>query len=326
MSQSTHERPGSRVTRKARLRAMFFLVLALIAGAGAILLVQVYIDQLREQAGERTVAQADEVGMVVVSVQDLSVGTVLAPEHLQLLPWPKAYISPESFDAPDELLGEPVIREIVAGQPILRRQMADPGFGEGLSAILARNGTRAMTVSVDRVIGVSGFLQPGDFVDVIATMSPDPETEKALDTEPGRFSKIVLQNVRVLAIGEHLQTDGRRSREVRAVTLEVLPSESERLALAVDYGNIHLTLRSPVDQTLVVTSGITPLGLLLTEGTALDDLFAKTREELAAREAARAPPPRQRPTQPMPQPQRDEEPVIEMLRGSREVESRKLRR
>jgi pilus assembly protein CpaB len=325
MSNPTAENPSSRGARKTRLRALFFFVLALVAGLGAVMLVHLYLDQAREHARHGTVTAAATASVVVAST-DIRIGAVLEAADLETVTWPEAHLPPDSFERVDQVVGMPVVRELVAGAPILRRQLADPEYGDGLALLLAEEGTRAMTVSVDRVIGVFGFIQPGDFVDVITTMSPDGETESALDTKPGRFSKIVLQNIRVLAVGEHIQVDRREPRQVQAVTLQVLPEESERLALASDYGRIQLTLRSPLDQAFVPTPGITPLGLLLTEESALDDLFAQTREELEARKAARTPQRAPRPRPVTVEPKEDPVPVIEMFRGGREVEARTLRR
>lgn len=327
---TTGDSPSGRLARKTRVRAALFLALAIIAGLAAVFLVKVYLDQAREQSA----TAVTDTEPVVVAASDLQIAEVIQPEHLQVVAWPEDHKPAGSFASPNALVGHSVEREIVAGEPILAAKLADPQRGRGLASIL-EEGTRAMTISVDRVVGVSGFLQPGDFVDVIATMSIDSETEEALDTKPSEVSKIILQNIRVLAVGEHLETEGRRPVEVRAVTLEVLPEESERLALA-SQGTIQLTMRSRIDQTLVATPGITPLGLLLTEGSALDDLFAETREKLAAAAEARAPQEPQLPrsrrraprAQPAPEPEPEEEShsVVEILRGTRGVESREVRR
>ncbi len=325
MSNKNVHNHGVGGVRKTRFQAVLFLLLALTAGLGAVLLVHLYLEQVHEHARARAVPDSATTPLVLATA-DIEIGAVLSKEHLEVVSWPKEYRPPDGFGSVEEVAGKPVIRELVAGTPILRRQLADPAHGDGLALLLAEEGTRAMTVSVDRVIGVFGFIQPGDYVDVITTMSPDKETKGALDTDPGRVSKIVLQKVRVLAVGEHIQTDRREPRQVQAVTLQVLPEESERLALASDYGRIQLTLRSPIDQTFVATPGITPLGLLLTEESALDDLFARTRDELEARRAARAPRPISRPRPPTIDRKEDEDAVIEMLRRGREVEARTIRR
>jgi pilus assembly protein CpaB len=337
---TTGDSPGSRLARKTRIRATLFLVLALVAGSAAVFLVKVYLDQARA----RTATAITDTEPVVVAARDLQIAQVLEPGHLEVVPWPEGRTPAGSYAKVEDLIGHSVESRLVAGEPILASKLADPERGTGLASIITE-GMRAMTISVDRVVGVSGFLQPGDYVDVITTMGVDKEIEEALDTEPARVSKIVLQNIRVLAVGEHLSTEGRQAVQVRAVTLEVLPEESERLALASLHGTIQLTMRSRIDQTRIATPGITPLGLLLTEGSALDDLFSESREKLAEAAAAAAEEQRQRqaaaaaaaarrtsarqPTRAQPQPepaaQQERPPVVEILRGTRGVEQRTLR-
>lgn len=316
---------GARVARKTRVRALIFLALAGLAGVFVVVLVGAYLDQVRE----RTAAEDAATEPVVVATEEIAIGEVLGEDHLRAIPWPEDHLPPDRFDAVSELEGYSVERALAPGEPILGHHLADPERGQGLASLLA-DGTRAMTIRVNQVVGVSGFVQPGDFVDVITTMSPDGEIEEALGTEPDRVSKITLQNIRVLAVGDHLETEGREPVEVTAITLEVLPEEAERLALASQHGNIQLTMRSRTDQTRVATPGITPLGILLTEGSALDDLFAEEREQLLeqqrAREPAPDPRPQRRPRRRASEPEPEEErPVVEILRGTRGVDERTLR-
>jgi pilus assembly protein CpaC len=171
---------------------------------------------------------------------------------------------------------------MVKGEPFLDSRLADQSRGRGLAAIL-REGTRAMAVKVDQVIGVAGFVQPGDYVDVITTMKPDDVTRHAMG-DNARVSKIILQDIRVLAAGEHLSTEGHKPVKVQVVTLEVTPEQSERLALASQHGSIQLTMRSHIDQGVVATAGVTPLTLLAGDDGA--DKLAAAQDE-AAREAGR---------------------------------------
>ena len=173
---------------------------------------------------------------------------------------------------------------------------------------------RAMAVKVDSVVGVAGFVKPGDYVDVLTTMSPDEETHTALNEQAASLAKIILQNVLVLAIGEQLVTEGSKAVPVQVVTLGVTPEESEKLALASSYGKLTLTLRSRIDQKLAATAGIAPIDLLTPDESVGQRIepekprrtfqHQRVREEVAP-----------------PQPQAA---VVEILRGGK-IEERTLR-
>lgn len=296
-----------RAVRKVRVKALVFLVLSLAAGAGAVYLVKAYLDGVRSG-----VAAPAKMVPVVVAASSIPVGSVLTEQALAVVKWPEASAPDGTFKAPEEVLGRTALQAIVKGEPILTARLADQAAGRGLGALL-KPGMRAMAVKVDQVVGVAGFVQPGDRVDVIATMTPDTDTRHALDRNIARVSKIILQNVGVLAIGEHLSSQGTKPVSVQVVTLEVAPDQSERLALASRYGDIHLLIRSPLDIDPVQTTGITPSVLLVPDV----DLVAALREE---KPVPQVPAPRrvakERPAAPA-------APVVEILRGTR-VEQRKL--
>jgi pilus assembly protein CpaB len=314
--------PGNRVVRKIRIKAILFLVLALVAGAAAVALVKYYLDRLGPSKAAATTAS------VMVAKVDIPIGTELTAEHLKSVAWPAQNLPKGAFSTPKEVVGQTVQQNLVAGEPILHERLADETSGRGLTAIL-KKGTRAMAVKVDQVVGVAGFVKPGDYVDVITTMSPDAETKKEIKNEPARISKIILQNIKVLAVGEHMASkSGSKPVKVKVVTLEVNPDQSERLALASRYGVIQLTMRSRVDQESVPTAGITPVALLSPDEGVLEEEEpdqAKSNEawlrqqraklrRARARAKAKAAPKKEEPAVP----------VIEVLRGNR-IEERKLR-
>jgi pilus assembly protein CpaB len=183
-------------------------------------------------------------------------------------------------------------------------------------AALLDEGMRAMAVEVDAVVGVAGFVQPGDIVDVITTMDPDDETKEQLANEADRISKIILQNIKVLAVGEHLSTEGRKPVKVKVVTLSVTPDQSERLALGSQHGRIQLTMRSRIDLKQEPTAGVTPLDLLTPDEGA----------EVAVRDKDTIP----RRTYGSRRKKKDDKetapaaPTVEIIRGTR-IEERKLR-
>jgi pilus assembly protein CpaB len=318
---STNEAVSGRAVKRIRAKALLFLLLSSVAGLGAVYLVKWYLDEVRTGAGSGTIRTTE----VVVAAQNLPVGTTLTAQHLTVVGWPVSTVPQGVFAAPGEVVGRTLQQSVVKGDTILPDKLADKSAGRGLAALL-KPGARAMAVKVDQVVGVAGFVQPGDRVDVIATMAPDDETRAALGHDAARVSKIILQNVGVLAIGEHMTSQGSKPVAVQVVTLEVSPGESERLALASRHGDIQLIMRSRVDAGPVPTAGITPMALLSPDEGAIP-MARRTPEPTVA---AAAPAPETPPTarrypaarrSAAPQPSA---PVVEILRGNK-VEERRLR-
>jgi pilus assembly protein CpaB len=298
-----------------------FLILALVAGVGAVMLVKNYLDRMKVA---RATAASATVKVVVAAI-DIPIGSPLTKQQLATASWPAKHVPNGAFGRPEELIDRTVRQTIIKGEPILKDRLADEKAGRGLTAILAK-GTRAMAVRVDQVVGVAGFVMPGDYVDVIVTMSPDEESKKELQKlkKAAGVSKIFLQNIKVLAVGQHLSTQGSKPVKVQVVTLEVDPVQSERLALASRHGIIQLTMRSRIDQDSVPTTGITPIALLSPDEGAeeieppqpassdksTERWMARRRRRRVKKEEVKEP----KPTAP----------VVEVLRGDR-IEQRKLR-
>ncbi len=180
-----------------------------------------------------------EMAPVVVAAEKLHLGTRLTPEHLRVVPWPKASVLEGSFSDPKELVGRGVVIPLAPKEPVLESKLAPREAGAGLASAIPE-GMRAVAVKVDPVIGVGGFVVPGTRVDVILTGSPSDQWGK--DT-----SKVILENVRVLSAGTSLEDESGKPRDVPVVTLLVTPEEAQKLALASVGGRIHLALRNPLD-------------------------------------------------------------------------------
>jgi pilus assembly protein CpaB len=305
------------VVRKIRLRALLFLGMSLLAGSLAIALAKLYLDRAR--AGSVAVPTRP----VVVAAMNLPIAVRLEAQHLRVVDWPVASVPAGASGKPEELLGQTVRQALLQGEPLLRERLATGEQGRGLAALLAE-GRRAMAVKVDQVIGVAGFVQPGDFVDVITTMKPDDDTRRSLNSAAAKVAKIILQNIKVLAVGEHLSTDGHKPTKVQVVTLEVDPEQSEKLALASGHGTLQLTMRSRIDQQTIPTPGVTPLALL-----AGDEAPALALAAPAARPSSSQRSRRSRSAEvadaPVAAPAAPPVPVVEILRGTRKVEERQLR-
>lgn len=193
---------------------------------------------------------------VVVAAADLALGMELRREDLRVIAWPADAVPGGSFKDPQEVLGRGLVLPVVQNEALLPSKLAPVGAGAGLPPVIPE-GMRAVSVRVNDVIGVAGYVLPGTRVDVVATVSP---TNQQTDMT----SKVVLTNVLVLAAGTRIERDVEQNKpiSVSVVTLMVDPADAERLTLASTEGKIQLALRNPLDQTAPRTPGIRPAVLL----------------------------------------------------------------
>lgn len=262
-----------------RRAVVLTLLAALIFGSIASLAIYRFLQQ-KEQEIERA---RGEVVDVVVAAADLPPGTSLAPEQLRTVMWPMNSLPQGAANNPALVQGRLTVRDMVAGEPILEAKLAPKDVTTGVMTFMIPPGKRAITVGVDQVSGVSGFILPSSYVDVIVTTQPL--------TGP-RISKTVLQNMRVLAVGEIIDQKDGKPAPVPTVTLAVTPDEAERLAMASSEGRLQLVLRKFGDQEEVQTRGITVDRLLLPQGTASAPQKKVTAgRPLPARVETPAPPP-----------------------------------
>jgi len=182
----------------------------------------------------------------------------ITAEQLALAPIPNGSLPEGIFRKIDEVVGRVAITPIGMRETITTMKLAPAGTGAGLSAVIPE-GYRAMTVKVDDVVGVSGFIMPGSFVDVVAIIVPASQTATT-----GPISKIVLQNIKVLASGPKIDSpeNQRQPSDVKAVTLQVTPDQAERLVLAANEGKLQLVMRNYSDQEDTKTAGANKATLL----------------------------------------------------------------
>jgi pilus assembly protein CpaB len=209
----------------------------------------------------------NRVNSVVVAKFDIPVGSRIIPEQLTVAQFP-ADVTPEGAisEIDDKLIGRVVVTAIAPRDPITESKLAPVGSLGGLSSVIPE-GYRAMTVKVDDVVGVSGFIMPGTLVDVVVVIQPPKGT-----AGEEMISKIVLQNIKVLASGQNIdkpKNDREVERSVRAVTLQVTPEQAEKLALASSEGKLQLVMRNSVDQADEQTSGANKRTLLSGERATL---------------------------------------------------------
>ena len=223
------------------------LSLAIVCGLAAAFLAFKY---LRSPAATGMARAAEtSVGRVLVASRDMNVGRVLTPDDVREVDWPGEAL-PEGYSvSPSEVVGRGLLIPVRANEPLLSSKLARKEAGGGLP-IAIPEGRRAMSVKVDEVIGVAGFVLPGTRVDVLVTVD-----QAARQDEPA--SRLILQNIQVLAAGQTVQQDAQgEPQTVPVITLLVTPREAEKLTLAATKGRIQLALRNTLDMDSVETPGI----------------------------------------------------------------------
>jgi len=195
---------------------------------------------------------------VVVAKVDIPIGERIIAEQLAITQLPRSAAPDGTFAKIDEtLIGRVAMQRIAAREPITENRLAPIGSAAGLSSVIPE-GYRAMNVRVDDVVGISGFIMPGTLVDIVVVIEPPDDKTRE------RVSKIVLQNIKVLANGANLDKPKNEKEvdRVKTVTLQVTPEQAEKLALASSEGRLQLVMRNSIDQNDEVTKGATKKTLL----------------------------------------------------------------
>jgi pilus assembly protein CpaB len=271
-------------------------MLALGISAGMALLVSAVFYQIAVR-GRSAPQEAAGTQEIVVATRDLDIGATVGPADLRLEQWPANRVPEDGFRELDEVVeGVPVAR-ILAGEPVMRRRLAPPGSGVGLSPKVPV-GMRAISVRVDDVTGLSGFVLPEAQVDVLVTGTP------LSSPESGRMTRTILSKVRVISAGENLEPDASgKAQRVAVVTLLVSPEQAELLTLASAQGRLQLVLRNMRDEDVVETRGVRER-----------QMFAMDWE--APREGSRQPAPRPAATLALPATPPPPPIQIEVIRGT----------
>lgn len=232
-----------------RSRALLFLV---ISGGAALVAVGVlYWVILGYQRQLDTALLPPETLKVVTALDDLHQGVTLAPEMLEVIEVEPAYVPDNVFHDVNDVVGRVPAERILGGEYLRAERLADPNAGIGLNAIIPR-GQRALSIAVTGGKAVSGFLNPGNYVDVLLTIM----SEKLSDMR----TVTMMQAVKVLAVNSRLSAgpdDGSApaSKESPSVMVAVTPEDAERLTHAMNAGSITLTLRNDIDVTKQQTQG-----------------------------------------------------------------------
>lgn len=231
------------------------LIIAVLAAVAFGLIAAVSVSRYLASAQ----AYTRNLNNVVIAKVEIPIGSRIIAEQLTVAQFPRS-VSPEgTFAKIDEnVIGRVAVTRIAAREPVTESRLAPIGSAAGLSSVIPE-GYRAMNVRVDDVVGISGFIMPGALVDVVVTIEP-PEGGNQRE----RISKIVLQNIKVLANGQNLDKpkNEKEAERVKTVTLQVTPDQAEKLALASSEGRLQLVMRNSIDQGDEVTAGATKKSLL----------------------------------------------------------------
>jgi pilus assembly protein CpaB len=233
----------------ARMRVFMVFVLAITAGGALAFGTYNYMQHLPA----RTVSIPTR--QVVVAATDLDIGAEITRADIRIIDWPANAVPAAAISDPKDVIGRGIVLPMIENEPILPMKLASKEAGGGLPPAIPP-GLRAVSVRVNEVIGVAGYVLPGTRVDVVATLNP---TGQGAETT----SKVILTNVQVLAAGTKIdrETDKNKPMPVSVVTLLVNPEEAERLTLASTEGKIQLALRNPLDKATPQTPGVRPSAL-----------------------------------------------------------------
>ena len=220
-----------------------FLFVAVLLGLAAAVAGYYGLTSFAAQAAARN---NTHFGNVVVTATDLTFGVKLDRAMLRTVRYPKESVPAGAFSTVDSVVGQTTKVFMGAREPVTAIKLSSRGGG---LSMLVRPSMRAASLEVNNVSGVSGFVLPGDRVDVLCTLDPRNNMEDAV-------TRTVLQNIEVLAAGQKTEQQDNKPITVQAVTLLVDPEGAETLALALHEGKIHLVLRNPEDQAKVSVNSL----------------------------------------------------------------------
>ena len=192
---------------------------------------------MEERASASVPREVTESGTIVVAARDLNFGTRLSAEDLVAIDWPRDRVPQGAYTSINQMLEEGtrvVLSPMSTNEPVLSSKITGAGQRASLSALI-EPGMRAVTIRVDEVRGVAGFVLPGERVDIALIRQEGGDS----------VSEILLQNVRVLAVDQLANERTDQPTIARAVTLEVSTEQAQKIILASDIGRLSLLLRQP---------------------------------------------------------------------------------
>jgi pilus assembly protein CpaB len=223
------------------------IIFVLLAGFAALVAALVVYSALKKRERQVQEAMVQSVPIVVAS-HDLTIGSKLDQNSTKMTRWSRDSVPPGAFTDPGSVMGQYTKTGFVENEPIVADRLFSGIKNAGVLPLLVPNGMRAMSVPVDEVADISGFVLPHTHVDILVTVGGGGPTG-------GAYSKIVLQNVEVLATAQDIEKINDQPQVVHTITVLVTPQDAERLALASGQGGLRLAMRNYDDSKVVNTSG-----------------------------------------------------------------------
>jgi pilus assembly protein CpaB len=216
-----------------RNRTLIALCIAILVGLAASYFVYTQMQQV-------AVAKPIVMKRVVVAAMPLPLGTRLEEPHLSTIPWPDTDPIPGMFTSTEDVVNRALITDVVENEPILEAKLAQEEGGAGLTVTIPE-GMRALSVAVNEVVAVAGFVIPGTMVDVLVTGDASGGGGQSL-------TRTILENIRVLAAGQKIERDkDGQPQKVPVITLLLTPEQASILTMASTEGRIQLSLRNTID-------------------------------------------------------------------------------
>ena len=233
-----------------RYRPLVFFGIALMLGLVTSFLVFSWLQNEKNKLMAAPLPLGKKVPVLVANA-DLAWGTKLTQEMMQVQELPSDALPEGYFSKQEDIKDRVLLADLRRNEMLLESKLAPIGTSGGVAAVTDVN-KRAMSVKVDDVIGVAGFIKPADRVDVMVTI--EPEAGK----QGHAVAKMILENVKVLAAGTQMERKGKdeEPKPVQVITVEVEVEEAEKLALASNQGKLRLALRNPLNSERVLTKGV----------------------------------------------------------------------
>ncbi|RTZ15227.1 Flp pilus assembly protein CpaB [Vibrio aquaticus] len=245
----------------SRNQVILLLLLSIAFGLGAVFFAKQWMDS---QLQPQTEVEVVEREPVIIAAQEILAGTIIEEQHISSKLLEKDWRNEQQYTQAEELLGQVVANTIYPGEIIHPGRLSSSGEGATLASLIPEN-KRAVTIRVNDVIGVAGFLLPGNKVDILSTVKYGKNSAS---------TSTVLKEIKVLAVDQTARTKENKPVIVRAVTLEVSPREAEKLLSAQSRGSIQLTLRNPYDEEKAVKRYVAP-SVTIIKGTESSNIRVK---------------------------------------------------
>ena len=211
-----------------------FILMSVVFGVGAVYIAKNWLNDNQQNLTE------EQVNIVVTTIQ-IPTGTILEAKHVKLSVFPKSMAPEKAVHNLADVIGKVAKNQFYIGDIVRQERLAEQGDGSYLASLIGKN-KRAITIRVNDVVGVAGFLLPGNRVDILNTFQQDgkPTTE------------VILSNINILAVDQRAASGENKPQLVRAITVEVDLIQAEILMSARRNGYLQLALRNPIDDNAVL--------------------------------------------------------------------------